>query len=415
MTLPAMTVSASDKNILRELARRVAEIAALPIQAQRRERWKQHNSLRSKQPMIMIFPEGSWREILPEASLQCESQTAREMELALRRPIYQHDHFDTDMVVENTWDVPTVIRSSGWGLEAQWHFSEQEGGARAFSPVISTPADLKKLKHPDWWIDEAATAANVERTSELFGDVLDVRRVGVKHISFHLMSHYTSLRGLEQVMMDMIESPEMLHEAMAFLTEGHKKQIRRYEELNLLCLNNDGSYHSTGGNGYTDELPADGFDPLHVRPCDVWASAESQELAQVSPEMHREFALNYERQLLEPFGLNGYGCCEDLTRKLDDVMAVPNMRRISISPWADVPQCAEKLQDKFIFSWKPHPAQLAGTFSPDRVRQYLGDALGATRGCVMEMILKDTHTCDHHPERFTEWSKIARELVEESR
>jgi hypothetical protein len=28
------------------------------------------------------------------------------------------------------------------------------------------------------------------------------------------------------------------------------------------------------------------------------------------------------------------------------------------------------------------------------------------------MILKDTHTCENHPERFTEWTKIARNLVE---
>jgi hypothetical protein len=28
------------------------------------------------------------------------------------------------------------------------------------------------------------------------------------------------------------------------------------------------------------------------------------------------------------------------------------------------------------------------------------------------MILKDTHTCEHHPERFDRWARIAREEVE---
>ena len=32
--------------------------------------------------------------------------------------------------------------------------------------------------------------------------------------------------------------------------------------------------------------------------------------------------------------------------------------------------------------------------------------------CVIEIILKDTHTCEHQPERFTQWTAIARELVE---
>ena len=28
-------------------------------------------------------------------------------------------------------------------------------------------------------------------------------------------------------------------------------------------------------------------------------------------------------RLLAPFGLNGYGCCEDLTRKLADALTIP--------------------------------------------------------------------------------------------
>ena len=35
-------------------------------------------------------------------------------------------------------------------------------------------------------------------------------------------------------------------------------------------------------------------------------------------------------------------------------------------------------------------------------------------GAALEMILKDTHTCQYHPERFDRWTQIAREVVEES-
>jgi hypothetical protein len=146
----------------------------------------------------------------------------------------------------------------------------------------------------------------------------------------------------------------------------------------------------------------------------MWASAESQELAQVSPAMHRRFALEYEKRLLAPFGLNGYGCCEDLTQKLDDVLTIPNIRRVSISPWADVDACAAKIGKRCIFSWKPHPGRLVGDFNPDLVRREIRHTLDVTRGCVIEMILKDTHTCEHRPERFREWTRIARKLVEQS-
>ena len=212
-------------------------------------------------------------------------------------------------------------------------------------------------------------------------------------------------------MWDMYDNPGMLHDAMAFLEEGHRQLIRQYQELNLLSLNNDGTYHSSGGVGYSSELPPFGCDPERVRPADMWASAEAQEMAQVSPQMHAEFILPYESRLLAPFGLNGYGCCEDLTDKMPDVLQIPRIRRVSVSPFADVARCAEHLGGEVIYSWKPHPAHLVGSFSEERIRAYIGRTLDVTRGCVIEMILKDTHTCESHPERFTRWAEIAQELT----
>jgi hypothetical protein len=132
--------------------------------------------------------------------------------------------------------------------------------------------------------------------------------------------------------------------------------------------------------------------------------------------MHAEFALRYEIPLLERFGLNGYGCCEDLTGKLPDVLKIPRLRRVSISPWADVARCAEQLEGRCILSWKPHPGHLVGGFDAAFVRRYIQDAVDAAQahGCILEMILKDTHTCEHHPERFDQWCRVAREVVAEA-
>jgi len=406
------SISAREKALLRNLARRVAEAASLPIMAERRDLWRRHNRLERVRPMILVFPEGSWRELLPQEALACESRAARAIEGELRRRLYYHEHFLDDTVISAEWPVSKVIRSTGWGLEPQRIPSPTERGAWAFDPVIHGPEDLKKLRFPDISYDEARTRRNLETAQDLFGDLLDVRLRGARTISFHLMQIYCYLRGLDQVLMDMVDRPAMLHDAMAFLEEGHRRLVQQYEEMDLLDLNNDGTYHSSGGVGFTDELPRADFDGRHARPCDMWASAESQELALVSPEMHREFALEYEKRLLAPFGLNGYGCCEDLTRKLDDVLTIPRLRRVSISPFADVEACAEKLGARCIFSWKPHPGHLVGGFDRERVRDYITRACEATKGCVFEMILKDTHTCDHHPERFTWWTEIARDVAE---
>lgn len=48
-----------DKGILRDLAKQVAEIAALPIMDERRALWNRHNRLERVRPLILVFPEGS--------------------------------------------------------------------------------------------------------------------------------------------------------------------------------------------------------------------------------------------------------------------------------------------------------------------------------------------------------------------
>jgi len=406
-------MNSHDRTLLRELATRVAEIAAQPVMAERRAEWRRHNRLQPGRPMLLVFPEGSWRELLPDEALACEDAAAWQMEQALRMRLYYADHLYDDTVIERTWVVHTVIHQSGWGLDPRYTPATAERGAWGFAPVIHGPEDLEKLRYPEVVVDEAATVERLAQAQELFGDILDVQRRGVQHISFHLTRLYCDLRGLDQVMWDMYDRPEMVHAAMSFLTEGHRRLVQQYVALNLLSLNNDGTYHSSGGVGYTDELPAPGFDPARVRPCDMWASAESQEMAQVSPAMHKEFVLQYEKELLAPFGLTGYGCCEDLTRKLDAVLTIPHIRRISISPFANVVACAERLGNRAIYSWKPHPAMLVGTWDGARVRDYIRRTVevAAANGCVLEIILKDTHTCEWQPARFTWWTEMAREAI----
>lgn len=410
-----MEFTQQDRAVIRELAKKVAEIAAMPIQAERRELWKRHNSLRPVRPLIYLSPEGAWRELLPESVLRCQGKDARGIERDLRMRIYRQEHLHDDIPVENIVHVNATIRNTGMGLEPRWHHSTDPTGARTFDPVINEPADLRKLKFPEYTYDKAATDARETELRELFGDIMDVRRRGVHGFWLGIAVIYSNLRGLENVMMDMATEPNMVHEAMSHFAEVHRRYVQWCVANNLLSLNNDGTYQSSGGNGYTYDLPAKGFDPARVRPCDVWASSEAQELAQVSPEMHEEFALRYERPLLEPFGLNGYGCCEDLTRKMPHVLKIRNIRRISISPFASVEGCAEQIGGKCIFSWKPHPAHLCTPFSQDAIRDYVRHTVRVCRehGCTLEMILKDTHTCENHPERFTLWADTARQVVEE--
>ena len=434
-------ITNKDRNILRGLAKRAAEIGSLPVQAERIALWKKHNALKPARPMILVFPEGSWRELLPVESLACRGKKAREIERSLRMRIYTHEHFRDDTVIEPAWYVSRAVGHTGWGPKPRLKRSGMSTGAYTFVPVIRKPADLSKLRRPEVVHNETATAENLALAHDLFDGILDVRLKGVAHVGFHLYNIYIYLRGLNEVLLDMYENPEMLHDAMHILSDGYRGLLRQWGEMDLFDLNNDNTYQNSGGNGWTDELPRAsslvggsrrvGMAPSSTRekqqegghmgpplqekvtPADMWAAAESQEFAPVSPQMHWEFAMQYESRLLEGFALTGYGCCEPLERKLDLVLKLPNMRRISIAPAADVAKCAEQIGPKAILSWKPQPSMLVGEFDAKKVRDYIRHALDVSKanGCTLEMILKDTHTCENRPERFTRWTEIARELV----
>jgi hypothetical protein len=213
-------------------------------------------------------------------------------------------------------------------------------------------------------------------------------------------------------MLDMSDHPDELHRLMAFLRDGHLARLDFLERRGLLSLNNDGTYVGSGGFGWSHELPRADYTG-HVRPCDMWGFAESQETVGVSPTMFAEFVLPYQLPILERFGLNCYGCCEPLDARWRYVQHIPRLRRVSVSPWSNLASMAEKLGPDYVFSYKPAPSDLAmPSFDEERIRLGLREAFRLTRHCRVEAIMKDNHTIGRDPRRVTRWVQIACEEAE---
>ncbi len=388
----------NDHAILRDLAERVAEIAALPEQDEKRQMWYAHNALRPTKPMVLVFPEGGWVELLDDNELRCEDPLLRGWEYQLRQRLYIAEHFNDDQVTDRRLLVNYVSTTTGLGLQAQRIQPTTDRGAYVWEAPVKELQDLDKLQVPRTEVDYEATERNRQRAAELFDGLLDVSVGQSWWWSPTLTWIWAELRGLEQMMWDMVDDPAFTHAGSL-------------EAQGLLMLNNGNDYVGSGGLGFTDELPADGFDGKHVRLRDMWGFAEAQETVGLSPRMWNEFVLEYNLPFMERFGLNCFGCCEPLTDRLDILKErVPRLRRISISPWADREKAAESLGQDYIYSWKPNPAQLAALrFDEDKVRSYIRETLEITRGCVVEIVLKDTHTCNNEPERFDRWAQIAQE------
>jgi hypothetical protein len=411
-------VANAEKTILRTLAKRMAEIAAEPLNLQRRMRWIKHNKLQTAGPMILVSPEGSWPELLTEKELECRTDLARSYERNLRERIYHWEVLKDDVYLSDCIWAFSEFVNTGWGLMPETMKTETQRGSFAYKHPLEKPENFSLMKKPVIEFDEKRSQENLEIIQDIFGDILKVklaRTIWDMHVDTSFVDTLVALRGNEQIMLDMYERPQWLHEVLGFMTDAVIEQLKWLEKNGTLEIVNDATWNGIGSYYITDELPAKGYDGRQTRLVDLWGVTAAQEYAGVSPEMHYEFGLKYEIKILELLGLNSYGCCEPLDRKLNFVKQIPRLRRVSISPWADVRSSAEQLCNKYIFSWKPSPFPLAEPqLDTKRVRAEITEAVKVAKehNCIFEMTLKDTHTCRNEPDRFQQWMAIAREVVD---
>jgi hypothetical protein len=413
-----MPIPEKDKDILRQLGEKMADIAALPIQKERAIAWERLNDLKRVKPMIWIN-ELPWHELdfNDELKVQCTDGFCRGIEYGLRATMYQWEHLPGDMIIENVIYSPLAIRDTGLGLGEDVDIvrTDPRSGvvSRTYHPQIREEKDIEKIKFPEVSHDEEATERTYQAMVEIFDGIMPVERRGIAGQWFAPWDYLIRLWGVQEAMEDMYLRPELVHKAMDHLVNAHLHQLDQWEKLNLLSRNDNNTRIGSGGYGYISELPQKDFDPAHVRPIDIWGCATAQIFSEISPKMHEEFALQYEMKWLKRFGLTYYGCCEPLDIKIPILRNVPNLRKISMSPWINVERAAKEMADDYVFSLKPNPEILArDVWHPDIARKVLREILEKLQGCVVEIILKDVSTIRYEPQRLWEWAKIAAEEAE---
>jgi len=213
------------------------------------------------------------------------------------------------------------------------------------------------------------------------------------------------------VMYALADQPEMMHALAKKMSDGYMGMIDQLENLGLLCRPQS-LIHCTGA--FTDELPAEGFDPNKPRARDIWTMGLAQMLASVSPRMFYEYEAAYMAPLFERFGLVYYGCCDPLDHKMKEVRMLPNVRKVSMSPWADHVRGAEEIGADYVFSAKPNPAYVAmSAYDGSVVEREIAHTLSvcAANHCPVELILKDISTVLNDPRRLDLWADLVMSLV----
>ncbi|MCF7837189.1 MAG: hypothetical protein K9N49_01020 [Candidatus Marinimicrobia bacterium] len=408
--------SSGERDILRDLVRRYLEIARHPRQETVREKWRGHNSLEPDDgppPVLVQFGlYNVWCRAFIEAQCRCSDPTLRNMERGLRLKLFAAT-LDDDTVFEPWWSVGAVhvLPPDGlWGLREGRVASGGEGGAFAMDPPLKALEDVARLTVPQHRIDEAATAARLGRLEDAVGDLITLDRTrgsAYGHFNGDISTRLAQLRGLEQTMLDMYENPEWLHGLLAFMRDGILRAQQQAEDAGDYSL----TCHDNQGMPYSRELedPRPNSGPRARR--QLWGFMAAQEFTLISPRMHEEFLLRYQRPIMAPYGLTHYGCCENLTAKIDLLRTIPNLRRIAVTPSADLARCAEQIGRDYVISWRPNPTDMVcAGFDADRIRRIVraGRATCRANGCVVDLSLKDIETVEDDPGRLAQWVRLVR-------
>ena len=404
---PVPTANASQRDVIRSLATKLAEIAAGQENRATIQRWRDVNALRKPdRAPVWCRPMGCWAELLGESELVCTDPHLRGIELQFRRALVKCDIGDDSPVADHfpvraIFDVDPPNR---WGVEVTKHTSGVEGGAWGYDPPLAREADFDRLRIPHLTYDEAGTGQAMERAHELLGDILPVRLVCPPPGTATVGNAAADLRGLTQMMMDTIMAPELLHRLMAHIRDAALAAMDAVAATGLLTANNDGPMLCSDPVG---NPPADG----KITYANCWIHGNSQEFDQVSPEMWKEFCLDYQRPIFERFGYVHYGCCENLTRKIDGVLSIPNLRIFTCSAWTDLNTVIERCGGDYVIMWRQKASDVVFPDDIETIRADLEDGARRLKGCRHQIVLRELQTLAGHPDRLHVWTAAAKEAA----
>ncbi|MBR4235599.1 MAG: hypothetical protein IKR85_06015 [Clostridia bacterium] len=409
-----MNLTSGDKAILRGLAGELAELAALPCQEERRRMWEAHNTLSGGTKPLFLADQLPWHEL----DARCTHEHAligdpywRKAEVWLRREIYKGRNLATDMVIDPYVKLEYPYLNSGWGLTTSSSEvkidPDSDVTSRHMYCQINEPEDIDKIKMPVITPCRAQAEQAGNLADETFAGILPWRFTGcVMHLgAWDSIAFWMSV---ENCYIELMDRPEMLHAIMERMTAGYISIAQQ--------LNAHGLYDTCGSYCHCSHTYMPGETPERAPVSqNGWAFGLAQLFTSVSPKVTEEFECAYMKRIFPYFKHIYYGCCERLDDRLEIVSRLPNVRKISCSPWSRREEFAEKLPAHIVMSNKPTPVLLAeDVFDESAVRKEIRRTVDAARsyGKTLEMLLKDVSTVRYEPDRLKRYCEIASEEAE---
>lgn len=414
------TIKSKERIYLRDLARRQLEYSKLPIMEQRTRHWYENNALKGEKPIIVVEHGPFREELFPE--IFCSSKMGMAVEKELLSHITSYELINDDKVVPDFYTVNRMIKMKELDQDRIVHHArDTKGRELGYSyehPVKDLKEDFHVLKKSVYSYDDKETMAHFEFMQDLLGDILDVRISNNSLLWFmSFTARAVNIMGLERLMYSIMDYPEETERFFDFILEDSFEYMDWQEIEGLLALDNGNSRAGAGSYGFTDELPTDEYKKTgRVTTRDIWGNMNSQESVGLSPSMYKEFVFPIFKKAAERFGLVYYGCCEPVHEIWEScVSTLPNLRKVSISPWCDEEYMGEALRGtNVIYSRKPSPNFLGvGSFDEAAFTEYMKKTMKAAKGCHAEILFRDIYTLTDDITKAGKAVRIVRRLIDE--
>jgi len=390
-------ITPKERNILRELAKRQAEISALPEMAEREKLWYDLNDGKPGHPLVTMEFHGLEHEVYSPP--RCEDSFARSLELQMERQLFKYETFKDDRVIPASVSVVIPNWLSLFGYTHSIRRAKGNDGASGMGymydhVVQDLEADFSVFKPSAFEADAGLTEAKRMKAiaEEILGDILRVR-LECAPLWFCPGNALIEMMSMETMFCSILDYPGLFHQLMRRLTDDYLAFMDAMEASGALLPTNDATGIPMDTYCYTHDLPGANELNRPVRMSDLWGYTNFQETVGMSVPMFDEFFFSYTKEIAARCGLYSYGCCEPVHTLWEPCLSkLPNLRKVSISPWCDEAYMGDAIRGKrIVYHRKPFPNFIAvdDVFDEAAFLRHMEKTMKAARGCPLEVTFRD--------------------------
>ena len=407
-------ISVKDKERLRKVASQLRELANSESMLKTIKLWKAHNACRGERPMVRVELDTFAHEIITPLQ-QCQGDEARALEWQLLSMYVNPVLFGDDSVVRDFYPIQASSFFKPFDIDVQVEHAD-DGIGHHFVPVLEDlEDDFEKIKKSTFGINREATKKRFEFISDALGDALPAKVVGGSLYAVPTQD-IVHIMSMEDIYLAMAGSPELFKKMIMNLADDYVEYFEYLGREGVLKPTTESENLGQGTYCFTDELPSAITANATLAPTDVWGYADSQETVAISETMFRELVFPAYKKVAESFGLLSYGCCEPVEKIWDSCLStLPNLRKVSISPWCDESIMGERLAGSNIVYHRKPDATILGVgtaLDEGRLRASIKKTLECAGNCTIEFTQRDVYTVNHDVSKVKRYVEIIREEIQ---